>query len=31
MAHADAIMPYLSAIVDETSQLAAHIADDKHL
>ena len=31
MTHADAIMPYLSAIVDETSQLGVHIADDHHL
>lgn len=31
MAHADAIMPYLSALVDETSQLGVHIADDHHL
>lgn len=31
MAHADAIMPYLAALIDETSQLGIHIADDKHL
>ena len=29
--HADAIIPYLSALVDETSQLGVHIADDHHL
>lgn len=28
---ADAIMPYLAALIDETSQLGVHIADDKHL
>ena len=28
---ADAIIPYLSALVDETSQLGVHISDDHHL
>lgn len=31
MAYADAIIPYLSALVDETSQLAMHVKDDGHV
>lgn len=31
LAQADAIMPYIAALVDETSQLGVHIADDHHL
>jgi hypothetical protein len=31
MAQADALMPYLAALIDETSQLGVHIADDHHL
>jgi hypothetical protein len=31
MIHADALIPFVSDLVDETSQLAAHIADDHHL
>jgi hypothetical protein len=29
--HGDALMPYLSAIVDETSQLSEHVRDDGHI
>jgi len=29
--HGDALMPYLSVIIDETSQLTRHIADDHHV
>jgi len=29
--HADALMPYLSALVDETSQLTMHVKDDGHV
>ena len=28
---ADAIIPFLSALVDETSQLAMHVKDDGHV
>lgn len=28
---ADAIMPYLAALVDETSQLTMHVKDDGHV
>jgi hypothetical protein len=31
LAQADALMPYLAALIDETSQLGVHIADDHHL
>lgn len=29
--HSEALMPLLSAIVDETSQLTRHIEDDHHV
>jgi hypothetical protein len=29
--NADALMPYLSVVLDETSQLTRHIADDHHV
>lgn len=29
--HAEALLPFLSAIVDETAQLVEHVRDDKHL